>query len=69
MWQSEQAFRRGVSISLGDFAVIELAIYEFKEGGALLRSEVKLFVDGTSHRVKAGPLSWFATRSRLYKEL
>ncbi len=40
---------RGVSISLGELAVIELAVYEFKEGGALLRSGGKLFMDGTSH--------------------
>ena len=45
------SFRRGVSISLGNFAVIELAVYEFKKGGALLRGGVKLFVDGTSHRL------------------
>ncbi len=48
----EGAFvRRGVSISLGDFAVIELAVYEFKEGVAFLRSGVKLFVSGTAHRL------------------
>jgi hypothetical protein len=35
---TEWAFvRRDVSISLGDFAVVELAVNEFKEGGALLR--------------------------------
>ncbi len=50
------SFRRGVSISLGDFAVMELAVYEFKEGGALLWNGVKLFVDGTSHRLEADPL-------------
>ncbi len=43
--------RRGVSISLSDFAVIELAVYEFKECGALLRDGVHIFVDGTSPRV------------------
>ncbi len=38
---------RGVSISLSEFAVIELTVYEFKKYGALHRSEVKLFVDDT----------------------
>ncbi len=37
--------RRGVSISHGDFAVIELAVYEFKEDGALLRSGVEFFCE------------------------
>ncbi len=43
--------RRGVSISLSYFAVIELAVYEFKEGGAFLRGGIKLFMDGTSNHL------------------
>ena len=49
---AEWAFvHRGLSISLGDFAAIELAVYEFKEDGALLRSRVKIFVNDTAHRL------------------
>jgi hypothetical protein len=52
MLVAEWAFVRwGVSISHGDFAVIELVVYEIKEGGALLRNGVELFVKSLSHRL------------------
>ena len=48
----EWAFvRRGVSISLGDFTVIDLAVYELKVDGALLRCRFMLLVNGTAHRL------------------
>ncbi len=43
--------RWGVSISQGNFAVVELAVYEFKYGGTLRRSGVEFFVDGAAHRL------------------
>ncbi len=61
--------RRGVSISHGDLSVIKLTVYEFKYGGALRRSGVELFVYGAADHLEAAPLSLFATRSRLYREV
>ena len=38
---AEWAFvRRGVSISLGDFAVVYLAVYEFEQGCAFCRGRI-----------------------------
>ncbi len=49
---AEWAFVRwGVSISHGDLAVIKLAVYEFKYGGALRGSGVELFVYGAAHHL------------------
>ncbi len=50
MHMTEWAFvRRGVSISLGDFAVVQLAVYEFKQDCAFRRGGVEFFVDCTAH--------------------
>ncbi len=43
--------RWGVSISHGNFAVVELAVYEFKYGGTFRRVGVEFFVDGAAHRL------------------
>ena len=49
---AEWAFVRwGVSTSPGDFAVVKLAVYEFKQGGALLGSGVELFVYGPAYHL------------------
>ncbi len=56
-----------MSISLSDFPVIELAVYEFKEGGALLRGGIKFLWIARPTVCRRTPLSLFATRSRLYK--
>jgi len=44
---------RGVSISLGQFAVVELSVHEFEEGNALLGKGVKPFVNGMSYCMQA----------------
>ena len=41
--------RGGLPISLGQFAVVELSMHEFEEGGALLRNGVEPFVNGLAH--------------------
>ena len=43
--------RGGVPIFLGQFAVVELSIHEFEEGGALLGNGVEPFVNGLAHYV------------------
>ena len=40
---------RSVAISLGEFAIVQLAIYEFKEGSALLRMRGKFLVGGSAY--------------------
>jgi len=41
--------RGSVPISLGQFAVVELSIHEFEEGGALLGNGDEPFVSGLAH--------------------
>ena len=50
--------RWGVSISHGNLAVIELAIYEFKYGDTFRRSGVELFVYSAAHYLEAGSLEF-----------
>ena len=49
--------RRGVAISIGLFAVVELAACEFEEGGALLWVRGAPYMDGPpTYYVNVGPL-------------
>ena len=41
--------REGVSISLGEFAVVELSAYKLKEGSAVPGNGVDPFVNGLAH--------------------
>ena len=50
--------RWGVSISHGNLAVIELAIYEFEYGYAVRRSGVEFFVYRAAHCLEAGSLEF-----------
>ena len=47
-----------MAISLGEFAVVQLSVYEFEEGSAFLISRNKFFLYGSAHRVWAGPLDF-----------
>ena len=56
---AEWAFVRwGVSISHGNLAVIELAIYEFEYGYTVRRSGVEFFVYRAAHGLEAGSLEF-----------
>ena len=48
--------RRGVAISIGKFAIIELPIDEFEEGDSLLRVRDQPCVEGMAHYLGSGPL-------------
>ncbi len=61
--------RWGVSISHGNLAVIELAVYEFKYGDTLRRIGVEFLCMARPTICRRAPLSLFATRSRLYQEV
>ena len=50
--------RWGVSISHGNLAVIELAIYEFKYGDTFRGNGVELFVYSAAHYLEAGSLEF-----------
>ncbi len=48
--------RRGVAVSFGEFAIVELAIYEFKKGNAFLGVRDNVPMDGSARSLYAGPL-------------
>ena len=50
--------RWSVSISHGNLAVIELAIYEFEYGDTFRRSGVELFVYSAAHYLETGSLEF-----------
>ena len=61
--------RGGVVLSLNYFAVIELAIYSFEEGGALLwvRGEPSMY--GPVYNVNAGPVFLLAIMRRRWRKM
>ncbi len=59
----------GVSVSLSKLAIIELAVYGFKEGSALPMVSRETSVYGSSHCFVVVPASMFLRMRHRYREV